>query len=342
MPKVPRGTDEGQTSGKQNRLTKRRFRAVEAEDALKKAAEPSNVVQQYIKDNALLQVACERPGVRFGRQAFDVLLQNTFRRFDPNVTKRGIELQSTLALVYKSGSGVGKTFITLTARRGAQQLRDATFEVVSAYIGFSNGWELTANEQFLLQRGNELEIQGMVLARLLLVVEHFDLHAAQHGVGFRFLDEDNSSVQRQLTPYDDLGRRVYCAPASVHLVGTLKSRCYFLLPSMKRSFSAVGLVCQRTVPAGCCVACVNCSGRCTAINYRSVKPRNPLLWHRLLPVSIPIRSSKIQRLEIALCFRLSTTQLLSVKRALSRFCWIVTILTTEPCLERTSVSHYAR
>ena len=121
-------------------------------------------------------------GERHGRQVFD-------ERVDEDVkgqmggfgTMRS--LQNCIALVLRSGSGVGKTYATQTARYGSLRLQekrkeeaeqqkqpyeDCPYDLYSAYIGFNVGESLQSEEVKYMQRMRSAEgVAVVVLTRLL-------------------------------------------------------------------------------------------------------------------------------------------------------------------------------
>ena len=108
----------------------------------------------------------DRDGERHGRQVFDVRVHNAMKGQLDNFGTAG-SLQQSVALVLRSGSGVGKTYATQTARYGSLRLQekrkkeaeqqnkpyeDCPYDLYSAYIGFNASEPLKSEEREYIQR----------------------------------------------------------------------------------------------------------------------------------------------------------------------------------------------
>ena len=121
-------------------------------------------------------------GERHGRQVFDERVDEDMKgQMGGFGTMRSLQL--SVALVLRSGSGVGKTYATQTARYGSLRLQekrkeeavqqkqpyeDCPYDLYSAYIGFNVGESLQSEEEEYMQRMRSAEgVAVVVLTRLL-------------------------------------------------------------------------------------------------------------------------------------------------------------------------------
>ena len=121
-------------------------------------------------------------GERHGRQVFDERVDEDMKgQMGGFGTMRSLQL--SVALVLRSGSGVGKTYATQTARYGSLRLQekrkeeaeqqkqpyeDCPYDLYSAYIGFNVGERLKSEEEEYMQRMRSAEgVAVVVLTRLL-------------------------------------------------------------------------------------------------------------------------------------------------------------------------------
>ena len=124
----------------------------------------------------------DRGGERHGRQVFDERVDEDMKGQMHEIgTMRSLQL--SVALVLRSGSGVGKTYATQTARYGSLRLQekrkeeaeqhkqpceDCPYDLYSAYIGFNVGESLQSEEEEYMQRMRSAEgVAVVVLTRLL-------------------------------------------------------------------------------------------------------------------------------------------------------------------------------
>ena len=122
------------------------------------------------------------PLKRHGRQRFDEEVHAVTKTRIDNLNGK-LSLQLSVALVLRSGSGVGKTYATQTARYGSLRLQekrkeeaeqqkqpyeDCPYDLYSAYIGFNVGERLKSEEEEYMQRMRSAEgVAVVVLTRLL-------------------------------------------------------------------------------------------------------------------------------------------------------------------------------
>ena len=143
---------------------------------------------------------------RFGREGFNKVLVSTVEGITDGMT-----MQETRALVLACGSGVGKTFGTLTARQGFQeQDTEKKYNPVVAYIGFNcrsrMSWE---EEEFLRANPTPKSIRVLLCSRLFAW-----LNAYKQLKNPDELDTENSDVQKEFelpTLTEEQLRRVHLA-----------------------------------------------------------------------------------------------------------------------------------
>ena len=106
-------------------------------------------------------------------------------------------MQTSVALVLRSGSGVGKTYATQTARYGSLRLQekrkkepepceDCPYDLYSAYIGFNVGESLTKAETEYMERMVSADaIAVVILTRLLAWLSPFVASFCPEGKAYR-------------------------------------------------------------------------------------------------------------------------------------------------------------
>ena len=126
---------------------------------------------------------------RFGREGFNKVLVSTVE----GITD-GMKMQETRALVLACGSGVGKTFGTLTARQGFQeQDKEKKYNPVVAYIGFNCRSPMSCDERsFLAANPTRKSIRVLLCSRLFAW-----LNAYRKLKNPDELDTENSDVQKE-------------------------------------------------------------------------------------------------------------------------------------------------
>ena len=106
-----------------------------------------DLITEYADRTELIFPGFVGPRRRIGRDEFDVLLHNTLTRKIFAFQHGSFTEKQTVALVLQCAAGVGKTFATMTARRGLLHLGLAKdYELITLYVGFSQGFPLTQNE----------------------------------------------------------------------------------------------------------------------------------------------------------------------------------------------------
>ena len=140
-------------------------------------------------DTPLCIPSTQKQEKRFGREGFNKVLVSTVEGITDGMT-----MQETRALVLACGSGVGKTFGTLTARQGFQeQDKKKKYNPVVAYIGFNCRSLMSEQEEDFLE-----DIPTSKSIRVLLCSRLFAwLNAYRKLKNPDELDTENSDVQKQ-------------------------------------------------------------------------------------------------------------------------------------------------
>ena len=140
-------------------------------------------------DTPLCIPSTQKQEKRFGREGFNKVLVSTVEGITDGMT-----MQETRALVLACGSGVGKTFGTLTARQGFQeQDTEKKYNPVVAYIGFNCSSPMSCDERsFLRANPTPKSIRVLLCSRLFAW-----LNAYKQLQNRDELDTENSDVQKQ-------------------------------------------------------------------------------------------------------------------------------------------------
>ena len=126
---------------------------------------------------------------RIGREGFNKVLVSTVEGIEDGMT-----MHYTRALVLACGSGVGKTFGTLTARQGFQeQDKEKKYNPVVAYIGFNCRSPMSSGERFFLEDSPTEKSIGVLLYSRLFAW----LNAYKQPQNRDNIDTENSDVQKQ-------------------------------------------------------------------------------------------------------------------------------------------------
>ena len=137
-------------------------------------------------------------GERHGRRGFDEKVDAVTKTLTRKLNNKAEQtLQTSVALVLRSGSGVGKTYATQTARYGSLRLQekrkeepkpceDCPYDLYSAYIGFNVGESLTKAETEYMERMVSADaIAVVILTRLLAWLSPFVASFCPEGKAYR-------------------------------------------------------------------------------------------------------------------------------------------------------------
>ena len=140
-------------------------------------------------DTPLCIPSTNKVNKRIGREGFNKVLVSTAEGIEDGMT-----MHYTRALVLACGSGVGKTFGTLTARQGFQeQDKEKKYNPVVAYIGFNCRSLMSCDERsFLRAKPTPKSIRVLLCSRLFAW-----LNAYKQLQNPDELDTENSDVQKQ-------------------------------------------------------------------------------------------------------------------------------------------------
>ena len=166
---------------------------------------------------------------RIGRKGFNKVLVSTVKKI-----KNKMKMQETRALVLACGSGVGKTFGTLTARQGFQeQDTEKKYNPVVAYIGFNCRSPMSDGEtSFLEDIPTEESIRVLLCSRLFAW-----LNAYRQLQNRDDIDSKKSDVQKQFelpTLTEEQLRRVHLA--------TIKSKVREILEQLAQEQRTLVLI----------------------------------------------------------------------------------------------------
>ena len=103
-----------------------------------------DLIMEYADHAQLIFPGFVGPRCRIGRDKFDALVHNTLTEKIFAFPHGSFTEKQTVALVLQCAAGVGKTFSTMTARRGLLHLGLAKdYELITLYVGFNQGFPLT-------------------------------------------------------------------------------------------------------------------------------------------------------------------------------------------------------
>ena len=144
-------------------------------------------------DTPLRTPSTEGMKTRIGRDGFNKVLVSTVKEIKPHAQ---MIMQHTRALVLACGSGVGKTFGTLTARQGfKEQDKEKKYNPVVAYIGFNCRSLMSDDERsFLKANPTEESIRVLLFSRLFAWLNAYKQLQKKADI-----DTKKSDVQKQFT-----------------------------------------------------------------------------------------------------------------------------------------------